>query len=892
MFLLVILLPACDFENPYYSKLYGSWTCNGKGISLAADTYYRDGKFTRYHNENKKMIYAEGSFTLEDSFLKIIIKRTASRVKAKTKELLIPIVIQYKINRLSTTMLDFKSASENDKPLYQQPQQTCRKVNEQRIGFFYASAQIGRLQQKRQPVKVGASPVTLALSIFNSTRDHAIATTKLASSDVSPSNSSFNSIPDKLIVQKSVSVTKNNVLPVNGNPIISPSKKQIKTKIVSVKSVKNEVKLMENSSKLELIVSGKKDRVVKTKKAEDTKASVARTVIDTNKVVIVVRNNSQQLDLAKAGGKHENVDAVKIKAIRTALIPKDNGRVIITVNKPALGIKSVQKKSSPEKVIDKSSVADLRDAKIKQNTIIERSKNAIEVTTKPSKLTVNTVPNHKLTLAKIEKSELKVNNEPVLTHSTNVYAKPTIKSDNQTDSQTDTKLGSSLALKPAMKSEDKIAARLKTALVNNSISKLKTKPEARPNARSGFKQVTASVGKTIVSNLTQPDKSGASVPEKTVENLIKHQNLLGQQIKFLDSFQRDRNRAYDTLRSLSLAMVPGLNLKSISQKKSTFLIRGHASSRGKVKSFVKRLSRSPHVKKIRIKRITRHKKNKIFLIQFKQAHSVKSYEYLYIRPAVLKQNVFGAGRRIRELRTIRDRLLKRFPNETEAKLLVRKLKWKAKKVGLRIISFKQKKDNRLKDHIVSQIRIVAVGDYDSIVVFLNRLGRRKHVNQVRNLQLHVQNDITNTSEKFKSLHVSMTLHLFRVPKLQKQRQRIPNLKYRFVKLSPYNRVPYSDDTGIINPFRYIVGRYTDHCNGPLSYEKINKVKLVAVLNRKKKMALLKASNGKIYRARLGTCIAHNTKISRITQKSVIMKTVEVKFGRPTIMVRNIKLQAK
>ncbi|VAW71704.1 hypothetical protein MNBD_GAMMA12-28, partial [hydrothermal vent metagenome] len=450
-----------------------------------------------------------------------------------------------------------------------------------------------------------------------------------------------------------------------------------------------------------------------------------------------------------------------------------------------------------------------------------------------------------------------------------------------------------IAANPVVSSQPKLAATSDASLVNQSIAKLEranTKSKTKLNIKS--EPVNKLEKKTVVTHQLGSDPVDKSDPDKTIEKLIKRQNSLAQQIKFLDNFQRDRNRAYDTLRSLSLAMVPGINVKSIEQNKSIFLVNGYASSRSRVKSFVKRLSRSPHIKKVNIKRIKVHQKRKLFLIKFQQAHSVKSYQYLYIRPAVIQQNVLGAGRRVRELRAIRDRLLKRFPNEKEAKILVRKLKWKAKKVGLRIISFKQKKDKTLKDHILSQVQIVAVGDYDSIVVFLNRLGRRKHVNQVRSLKLNIQKDIDNKSEKFKSLHVSMTLNLFRVPNLQKQRQRIPNLKYRFVKLSPYNRVPYSDDTGIINPFKYIVGRYTDYCNGPLSYEQISKVKLVAVLNRKKKMALLKAANGKIYRARFGTCIARNTKISRITQKSVIMKTVEMQFGRPKIMVRNIKLQAK
>ncbi|VAW77904.1 hypothetical protein MNBD_GAMMA12-3832, partial [hydrothermal vent metagenome] len=201
VFLLVILLPACDFENPYYNKLYGSWTCNGNGVGLAADTYYHNGKFTRYQSENKKMIYEEGSFTLDDNYLKITIKRSASRMtvalnqvksahmKVKYKKLSSPIVYQYKINRLSLRMLDFKSANESDQPLYKQPQQTCRKVSEQRIGFFYASAKLGRLQKRTLATKIIESPLTLVLSNLKSNNDHATEIGKLASRDVSLSHS-------------------------------------------------------------------------------------------------------------------------------------------------------------------------------------------------------------------------------------------------------------------------------------------------------------------------------------------------------------------------------------------------------------------------------------------------------------------------------------------------------------------------------------------------------------------------------------------------------------------------------------------------------------------------------------------------------------------------------
>ncbi len=779
VFLSVMLLSACSSKNPYYEKLYGSWTCNGKGISLAADTYHRNGKFTRYLRENGQVMFQEGTFSLDDDFLRIKVDRQAFRTNSVTAtKSSVLIQYHYKIKRLSASMLDFRRFRSSVGPRSKRKLQTCRKVYEQRAGFFYASARIGRLKKESNKFTKIESPVTAAI------RDY--------SADI--------------ISQKNVAIA----IKIN--------------------------KIHDSPS------------IIKSKPVESSQGYITQNKVSSNKDLSNGKEETKSLKPKTAAAPKEKLEK------KGGVLVAEKSEVNDTKNTPA-------KNSVPIKLHGDQNVP-----------LITKNTSASEVSGEEIKKPFNTDSSKGTEIVLTGKSPDRANTDAVL-DSKNI------------------KMGVKLATnKRIILNSKRVIITINRPAKGKPLEQ-KQKPIkklfASVNPKSAVIPYYESVIKINSKKITRIAK--LEIPPK-INQLMRQQKYLTRQIKILDALQRDRNRAYDTLRALSQALVPHLKLDSVRQKDNRFTLSGQASERSAISMFVKKLSHSPHLKKVSTGKIYTTEKGETFTLSFQQAHSVSSYQYLQVRRAVTQQNKAGAKRRVRELKAVRDSLLKRFPNKDEVQLLVRKLKWKAKKVGLKVIRFERLQGIKKENYYLVRVRIEAVGDYDSVIVFLNRLGRRKHVNRVRGLQLRVQDDSRNGAQTV-SLYVSMTLDLIRMSsKLQRERSRVPNLKFRFVELTPYNRVPYSDDEGVQNPFRVITGRFVEYCNGPLNKAQVNKVKLVAILNKRKHMALLKTLDGKIYRARYGTCISRNTRISRITHKSVVLRTVKVKYGRPTVIVRHITLE--
>jgi len=409
----------------------------------------------------------------------------------------------------------------------------------------------------------------------------------------------------------------------------------------------------------------------------------------------------------------------------------------------------------------------------------------------------------------------------------------------------------------------------------------------------GIKNVQLSMlggGKNLISDDNEIQFSD-SLDQETIakiKSLLKIKKNLLFKAKALDYVYRNKSTNYQVIKAMSNSITTGLSLFSIHKRGSYFKISGTTLRKKQIDKFIYSLSKSSFVSNVHLVSISQSGKQKEFSIRFRQRKIHYDYDFISLKSIYNNIDALTYHRsQNKELMSIYKLLMDSMPNKRQTFAFIRDVSLVGREFGLKVsqpIIKNRKKEGWL---VYYPVEIEAVGDYKAYMKFVNTLASMRFATKIESLSMLPLKGKFNPQLRIK-LRLNVYTHLKENNIISVKRKSSP---LKFIKFTPY-KVVQLDNHGIMwNPFVRIKGKIKSYCDGPFDFRFIGKTKLVKIINKIDRIAILESNDGRIYRARLGTCIAKNTRVSSIFLHTIKIRQVQrSRTGRYRVKIHKLKLK--
>ncbi len=378
------------------------------------------------------------------------------------------------------------------------------------------------------------------------------------------------------------------------------------------------------------------------------------------------------------------------------------------------------------------------------------------------------------------------------------------------------------------------------------------------------------------------------IKNKKLAILLQAKEKLLLKARSIDNIYRRNIASYQVIKAVSNSITSHLSLYAIDKKGSFYKVQGTAKKHYQLKSFIKNLEKSSYISNINVKSLRRSGGFLNFTMYFRQRKIQNDYKFIAFKSIKSRKNVLRYHQnQYKELKLIVRALIDSMPGRRLTFNFIGDIELVARESGL--LLGKPVIINEVTRNPIAYypVRIKAIGNYKAYMTFMNTLVRMRFATHIQKLSLSPL-----TKKRNSKLNISVLLRVYTHPK--KSNPNVKTINHKLIKtinFTPYKIVTL-DNHGILwNPFVRFKGKIKSYCDGPFSSKGISRLKLVRIVNKVDKIAIFKSSEGFIYRARRGTCIAKNTKINKIYRRTIKLHRVwKNRMGRAYINVKKISIK--